>query len=40
MTIVDVTDDGKYIVSSWGNKYIFDPNKDEPTKIAIYDYER
>ena len=40
MTIVDVTDDGKYIVSSWGNKYILDPNKDEPTQIAIYDYER
>ncbi len=40
MTIVDVTDDGKYIVSSWGEKFILDPNKDKPTGIAIYSYER
>ena len=40
MTIVDITDDGKYIVSSWGHKYILNPNLDKPTGIAIYDYER
>ena len=27
MTITGVTEDGKYIVSSWGNKYILDPNE-------------
>ncbi len=40
MTIVDVTNDGKYIVSSWGEQYILDPNKDKPTGIVIYSYER
>ena len=27
MTITGVTEDGKYIVSSWGNRYILDPNE-------------
>lgn len=30
MYITGVTDDGKYIVSSWGNQYYLDPNKSFP----------
>ncbi len=39
MTIVDVLDDGRYLVSSWGKKYILDPSIDD-TGEFIYDYER
>ncbi|WP_022779837.1 hypothetical protein [Butyrivibrio sp. AE3009] len=31
MVITGVTPDGKYIVSSWGERYIFDPNEKSPT---------
>lgn len=27
MVITGVTEDGRYIVSSWGNKYYIDPNE-------------
>lgn len=27
MTVLDVTSDGKYVVSSWGEKYFLDPNE-------------
>nr|WP_300167675.1 hypothetical protein [uncultured Flavonifractor sp.] len=33
VTITDVTEDGKYIVSSWGEKYYIDPKQ---AKIATY----
>ncbi len=39
MTIVDVLDDGRYLVSSWGKEYILDPSIDD-TGVIIYDYER
>lgn len=46
MVVTGITEDGKYIVSSWGEKYIFDPNETQPngqstilasTTLDIYD---
>lgn len=40
MAIVKVLPDGRYLVSSWGNEYIYDPEQDADTGFdyAIYDY--
>ena len=35
MTITDVTEDGKYVVSSWGERFIFDPSEKMPNKYAV-----
>lgn len=38
MTLVGFTDDGRYIVSSWGQVFILDPEMD-PIAIMEYNYE-
>lgn len=35
MTVTDVTEDGKYVVSSWGERFIFDPSEKKPNKYAV-----
>lgn len=36
MTVAGVSDDGKLIVSSWGNEYLLDP--EQVSDYVIYDY--
>lgn len=35
MTVTDVTEYGKYVVSSWGERFIFDPSEKKPNKYAV-----
>ena len=35
MTITGVTDDGRYIVSSWGKKYYFNPNSQNVNQLTL-----
>ena len=37
MTIIDVTDDGRYIVSSWGEKFYLKPEELEDQTFFIVD---
>ena len=37
MTITDITDDGEYVVSSWGGKYYFRPDEDEVSYYTTTD---
>lgn len=40
MTLVDVLDDGRFIVSSWGNEYIYDYNEDNSNfGFIVYSFE-
>ena len=39
MYIVDITDEGEIIISSWGKKYILDISEPEWIRIDTYDYE-
>lgn len=38
MSIVDVADDGRYIVSSWGEQYIYDSREDDTLVTMILSY--
>ena len=40
MTVVDVFDDGKLVVSSWGRKYILNLKENEIFDYVIYDYSK
>ena len=39
MSVTGVTDDGKLIVSSWGDKYYIDPNESEIHSYSVIDIE-
>lgn len=39
MTITGITDDGRYIVSSWGKEYYFDPDKCDSHYVHSYKLE-
>ena len=38
MSVVQVLDDGRWLVSSWGRAFIYDPSKDKPNDYIAYDY--
>lgn len=38
MSVVDVLDDGRLVLSSWGNAYIYNPVEFEMNNFAIYNY--
>ena len=37
MTITGVTKDGRYIISSWGDKYYIDPSELESSRYLVVD---
>lgn len=39
MSVTGVTEDGRYIVSSWGEKYYIDPKKIDPQKGGSLEFE-
>ena len=39
ITVTGVTEDGKFIVSSWGKEYIVDPNEGPEKKLQVIEYE-
>ncbi len=39
MTVTGVTEDGDYIVSSWGKEYLVKPTKKGLRRIIMYDYD-